>query len=127
MSREVVTSGKQMGEDQVGLGIVAAIAGVSLAVLLARKQKHRPSGQSPSTVTAARRLNRAAGTLAFSVLFDSAIEHYRGSFHNKAMYTPLVISTLALAVSAHGLNDKRSEMHRVRDARSEERRVGKEC
>jgi hypothetical protein len=113
VSREVVTSGKQVGEDQVGLGIIAAIAGLSLATVLARKQQS--SAQSRSTVTAARRLNRAAGTLAFSVLFDSAIEHYRGSFHNKAMYTPLAVSSLALAVSAHGLNDKRGEMHRVRD------------
>ena len=85
MSGEVVTSGKQIGEDQVGLGIIAAMAAISLAAVLARKQKYRPLAQSPSTVAAARRLNRAAGTLAFSVLFDSAIEHYRGSFHNKAM------------------------------------------
>ncbi|MBV9064446.1 MAG: hypothetical protein JO004_01605 [Methylobacteriaceae bacterium] len=69
-----------------------------------------------SRFAAARGLNRAAGTLAFSVLFDSAIEHYRGSFHNKAMYTPLVISSLALAVSAHGLGDKRGKMRRLRDA-----------
>jgi hypothetical protein len=115
VSREVVTSGRQIGEDQVGLGVLAAIAGLSFAALLARKQKRRPLAQLPSTVAAARRLNRAAGTLAFSVLFDSGIEHYRGSFHNNAMYTPLVISSLALAVSAHGLNDERSEMHRVRD------------
>jgi hypothetical protein len=35
-----------------------------------------------TTVTAARRLNRAAGTLAVSVLVDSAIEHYRGSMRS---------------------------------------------
>ncbi len=116
MSRDVVTSGRQIGEGQVGLGVLAAIASVSLAAVLARRPKQRASAQSPSTVSAAQRLNRAAGTLAFSVLFDSAIEHYRGSFHNKAMYTPLVVSSLALAVSAHGVNDKRSEMHRLRDA-----------
>lgn len=116
MSHEVVTSGRQIGEDQVGFGILAAMAAISLAAVLARKQKQQRSAQSPATVLAARRLNRAAGTLAFSVLFDSAIEHYRGSFHNKAMYTPLVISSLALAVSAHGLNDERGEMHRLRGA-----------
>ena len=49
-----------------------------------------------ATVLAARRLNRAAGTLALSVLADSAIEHYRGSFKNKAMFTPLVVSALTL-------------------------------
>ena len=65
---------------------------------------------------AARRLNRSAGTLAVSVLFDSVVEHYRGSFENKAMYTPLVTSALALAVSAHGTADKRAKSHWARDS-----------
>ncbi len=68
----------------------------------------------PST-TAARRLNRAAGVLAFSVLADSAVEHYRGSFHNRAMYTPIAVSLLTLAVSAHGLADRRQSAHLLRD------------
>jgi hypothetical protein len=67
-------------------------------------------------VAAARRLNRAAGTIATSVLIDSAMEHYRGNFHNKAMWTPLVTSSLSLAVSVHGLSDKRHGAHPVRDA-----------
>ena len=69
-----------------------------------------------ATVTAARRLNRAAGTLALSVLGDSAIEHYRGSFKNKAMFTPLVVSALTLATSLHGTSDCRPLAHRLRDA-----------
>jgi hypothetical protein len=60
-------------------------------------------------------MNRAAGLIAASVLADSAIEHYRGSFHNKAMVTPLVVATLSLAVSAHGNADKRPVAHRARD------------
>ncbi|HEX5327744.1 MAG TPA: hypothetical protein VFW75_13835 [Acetobacteraceae bacterium] len=60
-------------------------------------------------------MNRAAGVIATSVLADSAIEHYRGSFHNKAMVTPLVTAALSLAVSAHGSADKRPMAHRVRD------------
>ncbi len=75
-----------------------------------------PSVNRPRKVKAARRLNRAAGTLAGSVLFDSAIEHYRGQFHNKAMFTPLVTSTLSLAVSAHGTSDTRDRSHKARDA-----------
>jgi hypothetical protein len=35
-----------------------------------------------ATLRAARRLNRATGVLATSVLLDSAVEHYRGSFRN---------------------------------------------
>jgi hypothetical protein len=52
--------------------------------------------------------------LAFSVLADSAIEHYRGSFKNKAMYVPLVVSSLALGVSMHGLADPRERRHPIR-------------
>ena len=59
-------------------------------------------------MVAARRLNRAAGTLAASVLLDSAVEHYRGSFENPAMLTPLVISSLMLGVCAHGSADRRA-------------------
>ena len=70
----------------------------------------------PPTVRAARRLNRAAGVLALSVLLDSAIEHYRGSFENKAMFTPLVTSALTLGVSVHGTADQRPAAHAVRDA-----------
>lgn len=67
------------------------------------------------TLIAARRLNRAAGVMALSVLLDSALEHYRGDFKNKAMVTPLVVGALALAVSVHGTADKRARAHRARD------------
>ena len=71
---------------------------------------------SPTPVVAAsRRLNRAAGVIATSVLIDSAMEHYRGNFHNKAMWTPLVTSSLSIAVSAHGLSDMREAAHPARD------------
>jgi len=66
-------------------------------------------------VLAARRLNRAAGTLAASVLADSAVEHYRGSFKNKAMLTPIVVAGLTLAISLHGTADKRPVAHNARD------------
>ena len=53
--------------------------------------------------------------IATSVLIDSAMEHYRGNFHNKAMFTPLVTSSLSIAVSIHGLSDKRHGAHPLRD------------
>ncbi len=65
-------------------------------------------------VGAARRLNRAAGTLAASVLVDSAFERYRGSFHNKAMVTPLITATLSLLASANGTADMRRGARRAR-------------
>ena len=44
------------------------------------------------------------------------MEHYRGNFRNPAMWTPLVTSGLSIAVSLHGLSDKRHGAHPVRDA-----------
>jgi hypothetical protein len=77
--------------------------------------KHGLAIDPSAAVRAARRLNRAAGVIATSVLADSAIEHYRGSFHNKAMVAPLVTAALSLAVSVHGTADERPAAHRVRD------------
>jgi hypothetical protein len=66
-------------------------------------------------VNAARRLNRAAGMIAGSVLIDSAMEHHRGYFHNKLMWTPIATSSLSIAASFHGHTDRRHGAHRVRD------------
>ncbi len=69
---------------------------------------------SAAVVSVARRLNTGSGLLALSVLLDSALEHYRGSFKNPAMYTPLLVSSLTLAVCAHGTRDARPAAHRAR-------------
>ena len=83
---------------------------------LVRRRSTLPSpSKAHPTLLAARRLNRAAGMIAGSVLIDSAMEHYRGNFHNKAMWTPLMTSALSIAVSAHGLSDDRHRAHPVRD------------
>jgi hypothetical protein len=68
-----------------------------------------------AAVDAARNLNRASSILAASVLIDSAVEHYRGSFHNKAMYAPLVSSALSLLAGLHGTRDRRPSPHPARD------------
>lgn len=47
----------------------------------------------------ARQLNGGAATLALSVLCDSALEHYRGSFQNRAMYVPLAVASLSLGTN----------------------------
>jgi hypothetical protein len=73
-------------------------------------------GDPHVAVTAARRLNRAAGLLAGSVLADSALEHYRGAFHNRAMFAPLVASALSLLASGHGVGDRRHGAHAARDS-----------
>lgn len=68
------------------------------------------------TGTAARQLNLGAALLALAVLADSAVEHYRGSYHNRAMYAPLASATLALGGSLHGTLDRRAARHPARDA-----------
>jgi hypothetical protein len=120
-------------------GIFAALtllgaAGVTCAAVLARKPRsvdapkalplrrsradpvqRAPGIDQHGAVRAARRLNRAAGTIATSVLIDSAMEHYRGAFVNPAMYTPLLISALTILASFHGHKDDATRAHRVRD------------
>jgi hypothetical protein len=78
-------------------------------------------GAGPSTLAQAsaingRRLNASAALLAASVLCDSGLEHYRGSFRNRAMYTPLGASAAALTASLYGVVDNRADSHRGRDA-----------
>jgi hypothetical protein len=57
--------------------------------------------QKPEHIAAARYLNGGAALLAFSVLSDSALEHYRGAFHNPAMYLAPSVSAVTLANSLH--------------------------
>ena len=119
----------------VGL-IAAALGGIAVAALATRAQQGEaqaeprimrtpPSRQTrfpPTTsrelahIATARSFNRSSALLALSVLADSAMEHYRGSFDNPAMYTPLVSSTLSLLAGLHGGGDPRSQKHFVRHA-----------
>ncbi|MCQ8240637.1 hypothetical protein [Rhizosaccharibacter radicis] len=89
--------------------IVAARPGLPDAL------RHQPLVSPRKGVDAARALNRASGLLAFSVLTDSALEHYRGAFRNKAMFTPLATSALTVAASLHGTTDQRESAHLFRD------------
>jgi hypothetical protein len=112
-----------------GLAVIGtAAAGLALASLPSRRPQPEPMRRpTPArslehtpwdadvAVRAGRRLNRASGTIAASVLLDSAAEHYRGAFHNKAMVAPLVSSALALLAGAHGAGDRRAAPHPARD------------
>lgn len=113
--------------QQGGLALVALVAGIGAAVLAAaaaRRISTRGAGRfragegrgEPATVGAARGFNRAAATLAFSVLADSALEHYRGMFFNRAMYTPIAVSSLMMGASLHGWGDRRATSHPARHA-----------
>lgn len=65
---------------------------------------------------AGRQVNLAAAILALSVLADSGVEHYRGSFRNRAMFVPLGVAGLTLAASLLGVADRRAQRHAGRDA-----------
>jgi hypothetical protein len=103
------------GAAFLGLAALALILRPAIRASPARLPTRAPIIDPSAAVRAAKRMNRAAGMIATSVLADSAIEHYRGSFHNKAMVIPLVTAALSLAVSAHGSFDRRPAAHRARD------------
>lgn len=75
-----------------------------------------PGARVDAHIHAARAFNRSSALLAWSALTDSAVEHYRGSFENRAMYTPLVVGALSLAAGIHGGADHIGSRHRVRNA-----------
>jgi len=81
--------------------------------LAAGGRRYSPRGRDV-TASAAQRLNHASTMLAASVLFDSGLEHYRGQFFNRAMYTPIVVSSVTLAASLHGAGDTDPGSSRVR-------------
>ncbi|HWE72351.1 MAG TPA: hypothetical protein VG328_04270 [Stellaceae bacterium] len=85
------------------LGLIAVAAAVpkhkdSRVPLLPAKILRRPP-RTARLDTASRQLNGAAALLALAALTDSAVEHYRGSFHNKTMYVPLGAATATLLAS----------------------------
>src|ERR1700756_1971707 len=118
MSNQADQDSKLLG--YVGLALAAVVVGSALSGRAPNRRPVASASRLPAhkdaTVLAARRLNRAAGTLATSVLADSAVEHYRVSFKNRAIFTPLIGSALTLATSLHGAADMKPIAHRLRDA-----------
>jgi hypothetical protein len=83
--------------------------------LIGRYSPARRTEHQKLVRTVGRRLNGSAAMLALSVLADSAVEHYRGSFENRAMYAPLAVAALTLGASLFGYADLRGKRHPVRD------------
>jgi hypothetical protein len=102
----------------VGVGIAAgAVVGAVLSAFAQRRSSAAslPGVETAARLDAARAFNRSSALLALSVLADSGIEHYRGSFANKAMFTPLISSLLSLAAGLHGSADSAGRKHPVRN------------
>jgi hypothetical protein len=88
--------------------VLAAAGAVAVLANAQRRHRERPALPPPRAITlpqhqAAQKINRASSLLAGAVLADSGVEHYRGSFHNKAMYLPLAVSAQALVAGVHGM------------------------
>ncbi|WP_027780525.1 hypothetical protein [Paraburkholderia caledonica] len=95
----------------IGCGLAAATF-----ALLRLGGRETPASPARAHIDTARTFNRSSALLALSVLTDSAMEHYRGSFDNPAMYTPLAVSTLSLLAGLHGGTDREPARHPVRDS-----------
>lgn len=88
----------------------------ALAALASSASPERARSVSQAHIDAARGFNHSSALLAFSALADSAVEHYRGSFDNRAMYTPLLSATGALLAGLHGGADRTEAAHSIRHA-----------
>ncbi|HEX3953679.1 MAG TPA: hypothetical protein VHW90_08915 [Stellaceae bacterium] len=107
----------------VGAAFLAAAATCALVALARQRRTLALSAPKSDTIQAsekshsrqARRINQASTLLAAAALADSAIEHYRGSFHNRMMYLPLGVALQTVAVGLHGVGDERPGAHVMRD------------
>jgi hypothetical protein len=115
--------GERMGNSSRIIGLVCACAGVAAVAAVARRNsvsfplpEREGESEVQEHIVAARAFNRSSALLAASVLADSAMEHYRGSFANPAMYTPLASSALSVLAGLHGGVDRNAETQQLRHA-----------
>jgi hypothetical protein len=109
----LASSGSSRASDEstaraLGVATLAVVGGLGLwqGRRLFRPRPRRgdrtPRVQAVGASAESRILHGAAALLAGSVLADSAVEHYRGSFKNPGMYTPIIASTLTLLAGSSG-------------------------
>ncbi len=81
---------------------VLVLGAVGASASRARKSPPERLASPRANNPQARMLYGSAAWLAASVLADSALEHYRGSFENPGMFAPLIASAMALGSGAEG-------------------------
>lgn len=98
-----------------GLALAQARLGLRRAPVerAPRRLLGRLRGREPQSAEV-RGLHGAAALLGLSVLADSALEHYRGSFENPGMYTPLITSALTVLAGAEGAGSGSDRRRRPR-------------
>jgi hypothetical protein len=103
-------------QSTAGLALTSfATAATAAALEAALRPPSRALLPAPERSAAATRLNGASALLATAALADSAVEHYRGAFHNKTMILPLVVAAQALGASLHGATDRAAGTNSTRD------------
>jgi len=103
-------------QSTAGLALTSfATAAAAAAIETALRPRSRALLPAPERTAAATRLNGASALLATAALADSAVEHYRGAFHNKNMILPLVVAAQALGTSLHGATNSRARPSSTRD------------
>ncbi len=85
----------------IGAFVLGLVGAKTLRAGLSIKRSAGAGGVSRLTAET-RGLHGSAALLAASVLADSALEHFRGSFGNPGMYAPLASASLALLSGAEG-------------------------
>jgi hypothetical protein len=98
------------GAGALGMAALGFTIGGAAAALVAAfgRRNGRAPESTPSNAPSsddsreARALHTSAAMLALSVLADSVIEHYRGSFKNPGMYAPLLASSATLTAGMEG-------------------------
>jgi hypothetical protein len=91
---------QKKAERKLRLG--AALSAFTGLAALGRGKLRAGARRREAQTSAARKLHLGAGVLALAVLADSGVEHYRGSFQNKAMFAPLIAATLSLFAGVSG-------------------------
>jgi hypothetical protein len=90
---------RRIGWVVAAIGLTG-VAAIGVFRLLERRDEPEPERERDQ-VEAARELGGAAAILAFSVLADSGLQHYRGAYHNPAMYVAPSAAAVSLVNSIH--------------------------
>lgn len=123
MNRVLVRSQRSAARDRespaaraLGLATLAAVCGVTILQGRGKAQRAENAGLRATAQPAplspeSRRLHAVAALLAASVLVDSGIEHYRGSFSNPGMYAPLLAAGSTLLAGAAAAAGRPTRSH----------------
>ncbi len=90
-------------QSTASLALTSFATAAAAAAIEAAVRPKPTAAPTPARTAAAASLSGASALLAAAAaLADSAVEHYRGAFHNKTNILPLVLAAQALGASLQG-------------------------